>query len=165
MKVYLVKLDWSTEDSNDIELFVCGTYDKAYEKFKDLIANEMNPDNSWVGELEWENGVPKDDKIELDFLDRRNDTDETECYWLITDTWDYGVRTYIFIEIIRHQQNERTRGQGHNTCPRLRFQKAFRREYKPANSLLHRQDKGADDARSNAAARKLHAIQNILGGI
>ena len=33
MKVYLVKLDWSTEDSNDIELFVCGTYDKAYEKF------------------------------------------------------------------------------------------------------------------------------------
>lgn len=29
MKVYLVKLDWSTEDSNDIELFVYGTYDKA----------------------------------------------------------------------------------------------------------------------------------------
>ena len=75
------------------------TYDKAYEKFKELIANEMNPDNSWVGELEWENGVPKDDKIELDFLDRRNDTDETECYWMITDTWDYGVRTYISIEI------------------------------------------------------------------
>ena len=67
MKVYLVKLDWSTEDSNDIELFVYGTYDKAYEKFKELIANEMNPDNSWVGELEWENGVPKDDRIELAF--------------------------------------------------------------------------------------------------
>ena len=99
MKVYLVKLDWSTEDSNDIELFVCGAYDKAYEKFKELIANEMNPDNSWVGELEWKNGVPKDDKIELDFLDRRSDTDETECYWLITDTWDYGVHTFISIEI------------------------------------------------------------------
>lgn len=65
----------------------------------ELISNEMNPDNSWVGELEWENGVPKDDKIELDFLDRRNDTDETECYWMITDTWDYGIRTYISIEI------------------------------------------------------------------
>ena len=99
MKVYLVKLDWSTEDSNDIELFVCSTYEKAYEKFKELIANEMNPDNSWVGELEWENGVPKDDKIELDFLDRRNDTDETECYWMITDTWDYGVHTFISIEL------------------------------------------------------------------
>ena len=84
MKVYLVKLDWSTEDSNDIELSVYRTYEKAYEKFKELIANEMNPDNSWVGELEWENGVPKDDRIELDFLD---------------DTWDYGVHTFISIEI------------------------------------------------------------------
>ena len=59
MKVYLVKLDWSTEDSNDIELFVCGAYDKAYEKFKELIANEMNPDNSWVGELEWRTRMGK----------------------------------------------------------------------------------------------------------
>ena len=46
MKVYLVKLDWSTEDSNDIELFVCDTYEKAYEKFKELIANEMNPETT-----------------------------------------------------------------------------------------------------------------------
>mgnify|MGYP001771358663 FL=1 len=99
MKVYLVKLDWSTEDGNDIELTVYGTYDKAYENFKELISNEMNPDNSWVGALDWENGVPKDDRIELDFLDRRNDTDETECYWLISDTWNYNTHTFISIEI------------------------------------------------------------------
>lgn len=57
MKVYLVKLDWSTEDSNDVEITVCGTYEKAYAKFKELIADEMNPDNSWVGELKWKDGV------------------------------------------------------------------------------------------------------------
>src|SRR5699024_9206511 len=62
------------------------------------------------------------------------------------------------------QQNERTRGQGHNTCPRLRFQATFRREYKSAHPLLYRKDKGTDDARSHAAARKLHTIQDILGG-
>ena len=56
MKVYIVKLDWSTEDGNDIELTVYGTYEKAYKKFKELISNEMNPDNSWVGELEWKTG-------------------------------------------------------------------------------------------------------------
>lgn len=100
MKVYLVKLDWSTEDSNDVEITVCGTYEKAYAKFKELIADEMNPDNSWVGELEWKNGVPKDDKIEFDFLDRRNDTDETECYWLITDTW--GLR-HPYLYLYRNQ--------------------------------------------------------------
>lgn len=38
-------------------------------------------------------------KIELDFLDRRSDADEIECYWLITDTWDFGIHTYISIEI------------------------------------------------------------------
>ena len=99
MKVYLVKLDWFTEDSNDVEITVCGTYEKAYEKFKELIADEMNPQNSWVGEIEWDNDVLKDDKIEFDFLDRRNDSDETECYWMVTDTWNYGVHTFISIEI------------------------------------------------------------------
>ena len=99
MKVYLVKLDWSTEDSNDVEITVCGTYEKAYEKFKELSADEKNPQNAWVGEIEWDNDVPKDDKIEFDFLDRRNDSDETECYWMVTDTWNYGVHTFISIEI------------------------------------------------------------------
>ena len=99
MKVYLVKLDWSTEESNDVKIAVCGKYEKAYEKFKEMIADEKNPQNSWVGEIEWDNDVPKDDKIEFDFLDRRSDSDETECYWMITDTWNYGVHTFISIEI------------------------------------------------------------------
>ena len=98
-KVYIVKLEWSTEDSNDTELTVYGSYDRAYAKFKDLIAEEMKPENSWVGDLEWKDGIPADDKIELDFLDRHSDTDETECYWLITDTWNFGTHTYISIEI------------------------------------------------------------------
>mgnify|MGYP001660193447 FL=1 len=46
MKVYLVKLDWSTEDSNDVELTVYSTYEKAYAKFIELIESEKNPDNS-----------------------------------------------------------------------------------------------------------------------
>ena len=98
-KVYIVKLEWSTEDSNDTELTVYGSYDRAYAKFKNLIAEEMKPENSWVGDLEWKDGIPADDKIELDFLDRRNDADETECYWLITDTWNFGTHTFISIEI------------------------------------------------------------------
>lgn len=98
-KVYIVKLDWSTEDSNDVELLVYSVYEKAYAKFKELIANEMKSEISWVGDIEWVNGIPKDDHIELDFLDRRSDADETECYWLITDTWNFGVHTFISIEI------------------------------------------------------------------
>ena len=98
MKVYLVKLDWSTDSGNDVELTVYDAYEKAYTKFKELIADEMDPENSWVGDLEWKDDVPQDDRIELDFLDRRNDTDETECYWLISDNWN-GAYTYISIQI------------------------------------------------------------------
>ena len=46
MKVFLVKLDWSTEDSNDIELTVYGTYDKATESnltFFTAVMTPMNP--------------------------------------------------------------------------------------------------------------------------
>ena len=98
-KVYIVKFDWSTDDCNAVELLVYGTYDGAYEKFKELIANEKKPENSWVGVLAWKNGMPEDERIELDLLDRRSDADETECYWLITDTWNFGVHSFISIEI------------------------------------------------------------------
>lgn len=98
-KVYIVKFDWSTDGCNAVELLVYGTYDRAYEKFKELIANEKKPENSWVGDLAWKNGMPEDERIELDFLDRRSDADETECYWLITDTWNFGVHSFISIEI------------------------------------------------------------------
>ena len=98
-KVYIVKLDWSTEDSNDTELIVYGTYDKAYAKFKDLIADEMKPEIPWVGDREWKDSLLANENFELDFLDRRNETDETECYWLFFDNRDFDTHTYISIEI------------------------------------------------------------------
>ena len=51
MKVYLIVYDWSTssadESSVDIEVF--DTQKKAYDRFNEIIANEKNPDISWVG--------------------------------------------------------------------------------------------------------------------
>lgn len=54
MKVYIIQLDWSTMDSEAVELFVYDSYDKAYDKFKELISDELNPDNSWIGDIEWD---------------------------------------------------------------------------------------------------------------
>ena len=59
MKVYLVKLEWATEDSDSIELNIYSAYEKAYQKFNDLIAEEMKPENSWVGELNGKTVHPK----------------------------------------------------------------------------------------------------------
>ena len=41
MNVYIVQLDWSTTDCEDTDLFVYDTYDKAYNKFKELIAETL----------------------------------------------------------------------------------------------------------------------------
>ena len=43
MKVYIVKLDWSTDDTNDVEIIVCSTYKKANEKFKELRQSKLPP--------------------------------------------------------------------------------------------------------------------------
>ena len=45
MKIFIVKLDWSTEDSHDVELQGFTDYYKAYDVFKELIAAERKPAN------------------------------------------------------------------------------------------------------------------------
>lgn len=99
MKVYLVKRDWSTGSDSNIELTVFSAYDKAYKKFKKLIAEEQKPENSWAGKLKWKNGVPRNNRVGFEFLERRSETDETECYWSITDTRKPGVYTCMSIII------------------------------------------------------------------
>ena len=98
MQVYIVQLKYSTPDENDTELFVFDSFDKAYQKFQDLIANEMNPENSWIGELDWKDGQPPDD---YEFLS--NETyDENQCqYWYVTDNYDTERHTYIDLFIKR----------------------------------------------------------------
>ena len=75
------------------------------------------------------------------------------------------VCNYVIDRWGDYDDKKRTRGQGHHPCPRLRFQKAFRRKYKPASSFLHRQDKGTDDARNQRGAENLYTIRKIHGGM
>lgn len=67
-------------------------------KFKELIAEQKDPERSWFGVLEWKNGRPTDDHIKLGFYDRKGESEETECYWYISDNW--GSNTYTDISIL-----------------------------------------------------------------
>ncbi len=95
MKVYVIKFEWSTPDSGDVELFIYSTYDKAYDKFKELICSERNPEMSWVGDIEFDDdGYPVDeDRYECDFED--NNSCESEVWWHITDMDDYYRHSFI----------------------------------------------------------------------
>ena len=69
MKVYVVVFEGSTEDYSNTDIFVYGDYYKAYDKFKELICNERNPDVSWVGNLDFDDDGEPIGHYELDFED------------------------------------------------------------------------------------------------
>lgn len=93
-KVYIVQFDWSTSDAEDVELFIYKHYDDAYDKFKELICAERNPDNSWVGNIEFDDdGYPIDDHYEFEFED--NNSGESEVYWRIVDKDNYYQHSFI----------------------------------------------------------------------
>lgn len=98
-KVYVVMIDWSTEDWSDVDIYIYNAYEKALEKYKELIKDEMNPDNSWVGNIEWENGIPQD-HYELNSKDGKP---KENLYWHIEDTWDYNYHTFIDLRIMEVQ--------------------------------------------------------------
>lgn len=53
-KVYIVQFDWATPDASSVDLYVYDSYDKAYDKFKELICAERKSENSWVGDIEFD---------------------------------------------------------------------------------------------------------------
>ena len=93
-KVYIVQFDWATSDAEDVDLYVFGSYDKAYDKFKELICNERNPEMSWVGDIEFDDdGYPIDDRYEFSFED--NNSNESEVWWHIRDKDDWFMHSFI----------------------------------------------------------------------
>lgn len=93
-KVYIVQFDFAAPDAEGVELYVYDSYDKAYDKFKELICNERNPEMSWVGDIEFDDeGYPVDDNYEFDFED--NNSGESEVWWHIRDKSDWYQYTNI----------------------------------------------------------------------
>ena len=96
MKLFIIKLDYSTEDCHDVELFAYNDYSNAYDKFKELIAKERQPEISWVGNLDFDEDGEPVGHYEFDFED--NNTCESELWWRIEDQWD--CRYYVYIDLL-----------------------------------------------------------------
>ena len=96
MKLFIVKLDYSTEDYHDVELHAFQDYYKACDKFKELIVKERKPDNSWVGNLDFDDDGEPIGHYNFEFED--NNSRESELWWRIEDKWD--GRYYVYIHLI-----------------------------------------------------------------
>lgn len=91
--VYLVMLEWSTEDDNGIDYYLYYDYAAAKAKYKQLIKDEKDADISWVGsEVFDENGEANE---RYDFECSTITREEKNLCWKVTDTEQYNRYTLI----------------------------------------------------------------------
>lgn len=82
-KLYIVTFDWATDDDSDIEIFAYAYYDTALSKYKDIIADELNPELSWVGNEAFnENGKLNDG---YEFHEHKSVQGKSNLYWRVFD--------------------------------------------------------------------------------
>lgn len=95
--VYMVQFDWSTTDADGIETELFADYDKAYARYKEMIANELDPDLSWVGDQAFdENG-----ELNEDYEFNEGDYGDDHLYWHVVDKNDYY--RHSFIDLIKKE--------------------------------------------------------------
>lgn len=81
--VYMVQFDWSVEDNSGNDVYLYETYEKALEKYQSIIAGEMDPNMSWVGDQAFD----KDGNVNEDYDFQSVDNPEAEHHsWYVENT-------------------------------------------------------------------------------
>ena len=99
MKVYGVIFDWSTSDDSLVEIELFDTYQKAFVRFNEIIANEKKPEISWVADAFDEIGNVSD-RYEFDEHIETDGIQELDCWWNITDKNDWYQHDFLEIRIM-----------------------------------------------------------------
>lgn len=99
MKIYMVLFDWSTQDDEAVEVELFDTYQKAYKRFKEIIANELVFDISWAAEAFDENGNVQDG-YDLDEHIDSDGADEYDCWWNLTDKNDWNTHDFLDLKVM-----------------------------------------------------------------
>ena len=92
--VYVVLFDYSTNDCSGIDLYIFDTYQKALNKFNEIIEQEKQPEMSWVGEKFKNNTL--DYELDTNIEDAK---DGVELWWNITDRNDWYFHDFLDLRI------------------------------------------------------------------
>ena len=93
--VYMVQLDRSATDSDSIETELYEDYDKAYDRYKEIISEQLK--NFWKNEVNFDtDGDPGE---EYEFFEDDNNSNESDVYWHLSLKYDYYIHT--FVDLIR----------------------------------------------------------------
>lgn len=81
--VYTVIFDWTTQDDSNVEVFIYSDYADALKKYYGIIADETNPELSWVGnEAIGYNGEINDG---FELYEQKTVIGKTGRYWRVSD--------------------------------------------------------------------------------
>ncbi len=86
MRIYIVNILSANWEGDNEETYFFTNYDEAYTAYKDFIAEEMKPGNSWVGTIEFDEEGPPVDTDRYDCTYDDNNSNESDVYWRIDDT-------------------------------------------------------------------------------
>ena len=90
--IYLVLLNWSTDDDDGIETFLFAEHEAAYKKYLDLIAIAKDPNASPLGKVFDKN----DDPIKgYDLSFHECERDDAELYWHLVEQCDYNRHYFV----------------------------------------------------------------------
>lgn len=92
--VYVVLLDYSTDDYSGIDLYIFDTYQKALNKFNEIIEQEKQPEMSWVGEKFKNNTF--DYELDTNIEDAK---EGVELWWNVTDRNDWYFHDFLDLRI------------------------------------------------------------------
>lgn len=95
--IFLVVLNWSTDDDEGLEIYPFAKFNDAYNKFQRLIEDEHNPDVSWIGEGVFDENGDVTEGYEFDCLD--DNSGKRNCYWHLVDENNYYRHTFIDLMI------------------------------------------------------------------
>ena len=99
MKVYAVIFDWSTSDDSQVDIELFDTYQKAFNRFHEIIENEKKPEMSWVSDAFDDNGKLSDG-YEFDEHIESDGTQEYACWWNITNKYDWYQHDFLELRIM-----------------------------------------------------------------
>lgn len=93
--VYVILFDYSTDDCSGIDLYIFDTYQKALNKFNEIIEQEKQPEMSWVGEKFKNNTFD----YELD-TNIENAKEGVELWWNVTGRNAWYFHDFLDLRIM-----------------------------------------------------------------
>ena len=92
-KIYMVQLDWSSDDDQGILTYLYNTKEKALEKFNKILEEEKTLDWYWSKDAFDENGNLNEEDYELET--NIDDENAVELYWQLKCNGNFYLHDFL----------------------------------------------------------------------